>query len=249
MAQVVSNLLQNAAKYMDEGGVIALTVERESGRALIRVRDTGIGIRPEMLAHIFELFTQGERAVDRSRGGLGIGLTVVRKLVEMHGGAVSVRSGGPGKGSEFLVALPLLSAEEAHRAIAPRREAEPPAAPRRVLIVDDDKDASDSIATLSALWGHETRAAYDGPAALRIARELHPHIVLLDLGMPGMDGYEVARRLREEHGEGLRIVAVTGYGQEDDRRATRAAGFDEHLVKPFDPAVLRQLLNAAPLLC
>jgi len=243
LAQVLSNMLNNAAKYTEEGGRIDLTVESSGREAVIRVRDTGAGIAAEMLPNIFEMFAQVQGSVSRSEGGLGIGLTLVRKLVEMHGGSVAAFSDGLGHGSEFVVRLALLDdapsladgEAEAHR---PRK-----IPVRNVLIVDNNQDAADSLALLLRLADQEVRTAYDGPAALDLARAWPPDVVLLDIGMPGMDGLEVARRLR--HDLGLKqalLVALTGYGGEDDRRRSREAGFDAHLVKPADVRALRGLL-------
>jgi CheY-like chemotaxis protein/anti-sigma regulatory factor (Ser/Thr protein kinase) len=248
LAQVVSNLLNNAAKYTEEGGRIALAVGREGGEAVLRVRDTGVGIPAEMLGRVFDLFTQVDRGLDRSQGGLGIGLTVVRSLAEMHGGRVTAHSEGPGRGSEFVVRLPIA---DCGLGIADSQRANPqPAIPnpqtRRVLVVDDNVDAAESLALMLRAVGHEVRTAHDGPAALREAGALRPEVVLLDIGLPGMDGYEVARRLRQQEGLGQAlVVALTGYGQEEDRRRAAAAGFDVHLVKPADPEAVQQLVARA----
>lgn len=242
LAQVIGNLLNNAAKYTDEGGQITLTVGREGHEAVVRVRDTGAGLPPEMLPRVFDLFTQAESTLDRAQGGLGIGLTLVRSLVEMHGGSVQALSAGPGQGSEFVVRLPALAGEpEARAGAGPAAAA--PVAPRRVLVVDDNADSAESLALLLRLSGHQARTAYNGTSALAAARAFSPQVVLLDIGLPGMDGYEVARRLRAgAGGEKMVLVAQTGYGQEDDHRRSRQAGFDAHLVKPVDPGVLEALL-------
>jgi signal transduction histidine kinase len=244
LAQVVANLLTNAAKYTDAGGQVWLTVEQQEGEAVVRVEDTGRGIPAGMLARVFDLFTQVDAALDRVEGGLGIGLTLVRSLVEMHGGTVEALSDGPGQGSEFVVRLPVLveGPEAAREAPAGGSEGVPGPS-RRVLVVDDNRDAADSLALLLKLMGHEVRTAYDGPAALQEARAWRPEVVLLDIGLPGMTGYEVARRLREERPpEELLLVALTGYGQEEDRRRSQEAGLDLHFVKPVDPNALRDLL-------
>jgi two-component system CheB/CheR fusion protein len=247
LQQVLTNLLNNAAKYTDPGGEIRLTTAREDQEAVVRVRDTGIGIPPEMQARVFDLFMQADRATDRAQGGLGIGLTLVRRLVELHGGRVRVFSPGPGQGSEFTVRLPL-AAPAAAETPAPAVPAAEPAPsggrPKRVVVVDDNRDGAESLAMLLRLWGHDVLVAHDGPTALVKVKEERPDVVLLDIGLPGMDGYQVARRLRE-HGSGRPVlVALTGFGHEDARRRSREAGFDHHLTKPVDPADLQRLLAA-----
>jgi signal transduction histidine kinase len=231
LAQVFSNLLTNAAKYTPPGGHVHVTARREDGDGAISVRDDGQGIEPELLPRLFDLFVQGRRSGDQTYGGLGLGLTIVRSLTELHGGRVEVRSAGPGRGSEFVVRLPLLSGTEpSARARAPTSEGAN--GRRRVLVVDDNRDAADTLADALAALGHETRCAYDGLAAVQLARGFDPEVVLLDLGLPVLDGYEVARQIRAV-GTRARLVAVTGYGQESDRRRTRESGFDSHLVKPI----------------
>jgi PAS domain S-box-containing protein len=246
LEQVVANLLTNAAKYTQPGGHIRLTVAREGGQAVVRVRDNGIGIRPEMLPRVFDLFQQADRIPGRVSEGLGLGLTLVRRLVEMHGGSVEAHSDGPGRGSEFIVRLPLLSAAQ-NPAAGAAPEASPAAGgPLRILVVDDNVDGAKSLALLLRLeGGHEVRVAHDGPAALELARDFHPDVVFLDIGLPkGMDGYEVARRLRQQPGLGeALLVALTGFGQEEDRRRSLAAGFHAHLVKPVNPDLLREILQ------
>jgi len=247
LAQVVSNLLNNAAKYTEEGGRIQLSAANDGGEVVLRVRDNGVGIPPHMLSSIFELFTQVDRSLDRAQGGLGIGLTLVHKLVEMHGGRVEAFSGGTNQGSEFVVHLPLLSGEGMP---APLFDGVLPASGEsrrsRVLIVDDNADGARSLSMLLEMGGHEVRTCYDGPAALTEAELFCPEVVLLDIGLPGMDGFEVARRLRaREASPRPLLVALTGYGQAEDVRRSREAGFDHHLVKPADPAALTALLAAA----
>jgi len=239
--QILANLLHNAAKFTEPGGRIDLTAERHGDEVLVRVRDEGAGIDPELLPRVFDLFVQGERSLARSRGGLGIGLTLVRSLVERHGGTIEAASEGPGRGSELRVRLPLLAAPERREpAAAPEL---PAAAGSRVLLVEDNLDAAESLGELLRIWGHEVTVAHDGAAALGAVPEARPEVVLLDIGLPGMDGYEVASRLRATPGlAGLRLIAVTGYGQESDRRRARLAGFDHHLVKPVDLDRLRALL-------
>ncbi len=245
LAQVLANLLNNAAKYTDEGGQIWLTLAREGEEAVIRVRDTGVGIPPDMLASIFDLFTQVDRSLDRSQGGLGIGLTLVHRLIEMHGGRVAAVSAGPNQGSEFVVRLPVLSRQPTMRA-STNGGPEAAAAARRILIVDDNVDGAESLCLMLQLAGHVVRTVHDGTAALEVAPAFRPDVVLLDIGLPGMNGYEVARRLREQPElAGTLLVALTGYGQEEDRQRCREAGFQHHLVKPVDPPVLMRLLARA----
>jgi PAS domain S-box-containing protein len=248
LAQVVANLLINAAKYTPEGGHLWLEAERDGHELILRVRDNGVGIAPSLLPRVFDLFTQGARTLDRAQGGLGIGLTLVKRIVEMHGGAVEARSAGPGRGSEFIVRLPLVTVEP--RAAQPQTSHSPNDDEQRkrvrVLVVDDNADAADSIAMLLSLEGHEVLSVHAAHDALEAAQSFRPHLVLLDIGLPGMDGYEVARRLRSQQIERMRIVAITGYGQPSDRDRTRAAGFDQHLVKPIDPDTLHSLLGSMP---
>jgi two-component system CheB/CheR fusion protein len=248
LAQVLANLLSNAAKYTEPGGRITVTAEIEevhNGDApsvIVRIKDTGKGISTELLPRVFELFQQGQRTLDRSEGGLGIGLTLVRRLVELHSGRVRAASAGPGQGSEFTISLPLPTKPLAPLPPPATRPARP-AMPCRILVVDDNDDGAHTLAMLLKLWGHDFRLAHDGPSAVKIADSFRPEVVLLDIGLPGMDGYEVARRLREEAGlKDVFLVAVTGYGQDDDRRRSRESGFDHHLVKPVDPEALEQLL-------
>ena len=243
LAQVIGNLLHNSAKYSDEGQQIWLTVGLEKSEVVIKVRDTGIGIPAESLPRVFDLFSQADHSLDRSQGGLGIGLTLVRSLVEMHGGSVQAFSGGSGKGSEFVVRLPTAS-EIRPEAPAPKNAGRPVLPPaRRILVVDDNVDGAESLAMLLKLSGHEVITVHNGPAALEAARAVQPEIVLLDIGLPGMNGYEVARRLRQQpEMEKVLLVAVTGYGQEEDRRRSKNAGFDRHLVKPLTLDDLDKLL-------
>jgi signal transduction histidine kinase/DNA-binding response OmpR family regulator len=244
LAQVLSNLLNNAAKYTDEGGHIWLTVVREGDQAVFRVRDNGPGIPREMLRHIFDLFTQAEQSLDRAQGGLGIGLTLAQRLVELHHGSIEAYSEGPEQGSEFVVRLPAQAeGTVAETGGGPDKSLEP-TFHRRVLVVDDNVDAAESLAILVRLDGHEVRTAHDGPTALEVAETFCPEIVLLDIGLPAMDGYEVGRRLRSQpKGSEMLLAAVTGYGQEEDRSHCQQAGFDEHLIKPVDPEALRRLLQ------
>ncbi|MCU1385097.1 MAG: hypothetical protein JWL71_3794 [Acidobacteria bacterium] len=251
LAQVVSNLLTNAAKYTEPEGRVTIAAAADGGEIVLRVRDTGVGIVPDLLPHVFGLFVQGRQSLDRSHGGLGLGLTIVRSLVALHGGTVSVHSDGAGRGSEFVVRLPRLP--ERAPTMPPAHELAAEGLPRagdglRVLVVDDNEDAADMLIAALTLKGHETRVAHDGPGALRVCEEFRPDVALLDIGLPVMDGYELAERLQSAPGmERLRLIAVTGYGQDTDRRRSRAAGFDRHLVKPIDLETLEQALRSAPL--
>jgi signal transduction histidine kinase/ActR/RegA family two-component response regulator len=243
MTQVVGNLLHNASKYSEAQSPIALILEHEGEQALIRVQDQGVGISEEMLAHVFEPFTQIDRSIDRSEGGLGLGLALVRSLVELHGGSVQAQSGGIGKGSEFIVRLPALSSDSVRRLESRPKAASPKSQPRRILIVDDNIDAGDSLAVLLRLTGHEVSVARNGTRAIELVHDLQPDVGILDIGLPGMDGYELARRLRNEpHGRSMLLIAITGYGQEDDRKRAKQAGFNHHLTKPADPVQLAHLL-------
>jgi signal transduction histidine kinase/CheY-like chemotaxis protein len=247
LAQVIANLLTNAAKYTEEGGHIRLTVERQGGTAVVGVRDDGVGIPREMLASVFTLFTQVDRTLARSEGGLGIGLKLVKSLTELHGGTVEARSEGPGKGSEFVVRLPVLRTPQAPEAGKADRTAQGHSPPRRVLVVDDNVDAAESLAMLLRVGRHDVRTAHDGPTALRVAEAFRPEVMLLDIGLPRMDGYEVARRLRGQAVmKGVLLVALTGYGQEEDRRKSQEAGFDRHMVKPVQYDALMSLLAERP---
>ena len=243
LEQIVSNLLENAAKYTEPGGRIAVTLTHHDGQAVLSVRDSGIGLAPDDLGQIFDLFNQVDRSLSRSGGGLGIGLTLVRRVLELHGGTVEARSSGIGHGSEFIVRLPL--SEKAASAEMPPIHAEEvaqlPAPRRRVLIIDDNVDAAESLKMLAEDWGHEIAVAHDGPQALATVEEFHPEIALVDIGLPGMDGYEIARALRASHPE-MFLVAVTGYGSRDDRTKALAAGFDAHLVKPANFDELEAML-------
>jgi PAS domain S-box-containing protein len=243
LTQVFANLLNNAAKYTPQGGRISVVVERRDARAVVAVRDNGLGIPPEMLGKVFEMFTQINRHLGRAQGGLGIGLTLVKRLVEMHGGTITVRSEGEGKGTEFTVELPL-----AKRTKIPGEEKSMEhtnQTGRRILIADDNGDAADSLALMLELLGHATATTHDGQEALQVAESFHPDIVVLDIGMPRLNGYEAARKIREHPwGEKAVLIALTGWGQEEDRRRSREAGFDHHLVKPVDPPELIKLLEA-----
>jgi len=239
LSQVVLNLLNNAAKYSDQGGHIQLTVERDGGDAVLRVKDTGIGMAAGQLTHVFEMFTQVDQSLERSQGGLGIGLTLVRRLVELHGGVVEARSEGLGKGSEFVVRLPV--AVEASKPQAPGVEDEPAATKSslRILVVDDNQDGADSLSELLKVMGNDTRTAYDGQQGVALAEEYRPDVMLLDIGLPTLNGYEVCHLIRQQPwGQDVLLIAVTGWGQDEDRRRSHEAGFDHHIVKPVDPDAL-----------
>jgi len=244
LEQVVVNLLTNAAKYTEDGGHIWLTVEEDDTDCVLKVRDTGVGIAPELLPHIFDLFTQAERSLDRSQGGLGIGLALVHRLVEMHGGKVAVVS-VLGKGSEFVVRLPKVPTAETQSTSTPTVKAKPTGPSLRVLVVDDNVDTAGSLAMLLEETGHEVRLAHDGPAALEAALNYRPNVVMLDLGLPGLTGFEVAKRLRQQPVfKNVVLVAMTGYGQAADRQLSLEAGFNHHLVKPADFGKVLEILAA-----
>ena len=239
--QVVVNLLTNAAKYTEEGGHIWLTVEQEGDECVLKVKDTGEGIAPELLPYIFDLFSQAERSLDRSQGGLGIGLAVVKKLVELHQGRVEVHS-SLREGSEFIVRLPVAQIS-APPPSTPKEVVVPTGPPLRVLVVDDNLDAAESLAELLRALQHDVRTAHDGPTALQAALDHRPDVMLLDIGLPRMNGYEVAKRLRQQPVfSNAVLIAMTGYGQESDRESSRAAGFDHHLVKPADFGKVQEIL-------
>jgi signal transduction histidine kinase/ActR/RegA family two-component response regulator len=246
LTQVFSNLLNNAAKYTQHGGTIAVSAQVRSEMAIVRVTDNGRGIAPEALANIFDLFVQVGGTSASPEGGLGIGLTVVRQMVEMHGGTVEAHSAGLGHGSEFVVTLPLTT-EVAGGVVAtpPLAGAEPAGGGVRIVIVDDNVDVNDSLRLLLQIAGHEVYAAFDGATAIRLVQATRPQIVLCDIGLPGLDGYAVIRELRAQLGEAMPVmVAVTGFGQGSDRERVLTAGFDHHLVKPVDPALLLQMIAA-----
>ncbi len=248
LAQVFSNLLNNAAKYMAPGGRIWVSAQEEGGDVVVVVRDAGIGIPADILPRIFDLFTQAEVSLTRSRGGLGIGLNLARSQVQMHGGSIEAHSDGAGHGSKFIVRLPLAVGPKT--AVAqPQSDRQKPAASgtRRVLVVDDNEDAASSLALILQHMGNHTRTAYDGAEAVQAADEFRPDVMLLDIGLPTMDGHAVARKLREQPwGRSILLVAVTGWGQDQDRRQSEEAGFDLHMVKPLDIASLEKLM-AGPL--
>ena len=248
LSQVISNLLNNAAKYTDPTGHIWLTIAQDGADALISVRDTGIGISAEMLPRIFDMFMQADRSIDRSHGGLGVGLTVARRLVELHGGSISAASDGIGKGSTFTVRVPLSVAQpQAAEDLTRGIELPAAASPLRILVADDNRDAAESLAALLRMVGHEVRIAYDGVEAVGAASEYRPDAVVLDIGMPKMNGYDVAKKLRAEGaGKEMTIIAVSGWGQDADKQRSREAGIDHHLVKPLEPSALLRMLASKP---
>jgi PAS domain S-box-containing protein len=248
LIQVVSNLLDNAQKFTERGGRAEVSVQRDTtaAEAVLAVRDTGVGVAAEDLTNLFTAFAQADRSLDRTRGGLGLGLAVVKGLIEQHGGTVRADSAGPGRGSTFTVRLPL---EQEPQALGPNTAAGPQADQRRrVLVVEDNRDSADSLRLLLEASGHEVRVAYSGPEGVRTATEWLPDVVVSDIGLPGLDGYALARRLRHQPGmENALLAALTGYGAEEDRRRSREAGFDVHFVKPADPdALLRVLATGSP---
>ena len=242
LAQVFANLLNNSAKYTERGGHIWLTVERQGSDVVVMVKDTGVGIAPDMLAQVFEMFTQADRSLDRSQGGLGIGLSLVRRLVEMHGGRVEAHSEGLGKGSEFVVRLSVvltsdLAAQRANGDVALR-------SPKyRILVVDDNKDSAISLARLLRIMGHATQTAHDGLEAVEVAQKFRPDVALLDIGLPKSNGYDACRSIRgQPWSDGMILIALTGWGQEVDKCRSKEAGFNFHLVKPVDFGALEKLL-------
>jgi PAS domain S-box-containing protein len=241
LEQVLVNLLTNAAKYTPSGGEITLDADRVGDEVVLRVRDTGLGIPPEVLPHIFDLFVQAERTLARSEGGLGVGLTIVRKLVELHGGSISATSAGPGRGSEFVVRLPAAEGDLDATAAPEARSADRPAG--RLLIVEDNRDLARMLARHLRLLGWDVKEAHDGSEGIEVARAFRPDVILLDIGLPSQDGYAVARALRREGFVDTRIIALSGYGQEEDRLRSKAAGMDHHLTKPVDLQTIAELIG------
>ncbi len=242
LAQVFANLLNNSARYTERGGHIRLTVEQQGNDAVVKVRDNGVGIPADVLPRVFEMFTQGDRSLERSRGGLGIGLSLVKGLVEMHGGSVEAHSDGPGQGSEFVVRLSAVLASGRKR---PQEggNGNCRSSKYRILVVDDNRDSADSLALMLKLMGHELRTAHDGLEAVEAAGAFRPDVVLLVIGLPKLSGYDACRRIREQPwGEGMVLIAQTWWGQEEDKRRAQEAGFNFHMVKPVDPAALEKLL-------
>jgi CheY-like chemotaxis protein len=247
LAQVFSNLLNNASKYTEPRGRIWLLAERDGTDVHIRVKDTGIGIRPEMLRRVFDLFTQEDRSLERSQGGLGIGLTLARRLVEMHGGSIEAHSAGLGRGSEFMVRLPTIRAGDEASPPADAIRAAPVAPttfPRRILVVDDNRDSAMTLARLLNRRGHQVEVAFDGEDAIAAAVIFQPEVVLMDIGLPKINGYVAGRRILEQTASGnVVLIALTGWGQENDRRRALQAGFTHHLVKPVDFDALTRILG------
>jgi signal transduction histidine kinase/ActR/RegA family two-component response regulator len=243
LAQVFGNLLSNAVKFTEPGGRVALTAEQQGSDAVVSVKDTGVGISHNMLPKVFEMFTQANQELERTQGGLGIGLTLVERLVEMHGGSVKAFSEGPGHGSEFVVRLPGLIEKPKPQPPEPTASEQTGAA-RRILVVDDNRDSAESLALLLRLSGHETHMAHDGLEAVETAATFKPDVVLLDIGLPKLNGYDVCRRIRQQPGgNGIVLIALTGWGQDEDRRKSQEAGFNGHLVKPVDHSSLTKLLT------
>ncbi len=243
LAQVFGNLLNNACKYTEPGGKIRLTADRQGSDVLLKVKDSGVGILPEKLTSVFQMFSQVESSLERSQGGLGIGLTLVRRLVELHEGTVEASSEGLARGSEFVVRLPV-PIQNAEAGLQPEPIPERLMTARRILVVDDNRDAANSLSMLLKVTGNDTRTAHDGPEAIEQAEAYRPALILLDIGLPKMNGYDACRRIREQPwGKDIVMVALTGWGQEEDRRKSREAGFNGHLVKPVDYAALTRLLG------
>jgi CheY-like chemotaxis protein len=244
IAQAICNLLNNAAKYSERGKSIWITAGREEDHAVIRVKDEGIGIGPQLLPHIFEMFVQADRSLERSQGGLGVGLAIVKRVVEMHNGSVEAFSMGPGEGSEFTIRLPLVAATASALSGNGNGTSEKSTAVRRrILVVDDNIDGAHSLSLILSMMGHDVRTANDGETGFEQAAAFRPDVIFLDLGMPKQNGFEVAQAIRAQSwGQSMRLVALTGWGQEEDRRKSKEAGFNHHLVKPVDPAALERLL-------
>jgi CheY-like chemotaxis protein/nitrogen-specific signal transduction histidine kinase len=247
LSQVFWNLLNNAAKYTEPGGNIVLDVKPGRGEVAVCVRDTGIGIPPDMLSRVFDIFTQVDRSLEKSQGGLGIGLSIAKRLVEMHGGTIEARSDGHGRGSEFIVRLPARTGSPAQAQPEASAEPKPAKMRHRILVADDNPDSATTLSLMLEVLGNEVFVAHDGVEALDLARRHRPQAILLDIGMPRMNGYDACARIRAEPwGREPLIVALTGWGQEEDKNRSRAAGFDRHLVKPVEPATLEKIIEALP---
>jgi CheY-like chemotaxis protein len=242
LAQVFSNLINNACKYTEPNGHVWVTAKRQGSEVVVTVRDSGLGIPPDKLRSIFDMFAQVDRTLERSQGGLGIGLTLVKRLVEMHEGTVTAHSEGRGRGSEFVVRLPILLEDPRANSPGPTAEVTRTTA-RRILVVDDNRDSAASLAMLLKMAGNETCMTHDGLDAVRLAEQFRPDVVLLDIGLPKLNGFDVCRRIREQPwGKDLMLIALTGWGQQEDRIKSKDAGFDAHMVKPVDYTALMQLL-------
>jgi CheY-like chemotaxis protein len=243
ITQVFANLLNNAAKYTAPGGNINVRLERAEHEAMVTVRDSGVGIAPDLLPKIFEMFVQGDNVVEDAKNGLGLGLTLARDIVAIHGGTIEAKSNGAAQGSEFTVRLPLSAKQNVPAPASVRPGSESPKESKRVLIVDDNRNQARTLARLLEAMGHQATVAYDGPDALELAGEFNPDVALIDIGLPGMSGYEVARRLREQREfRDLVLVAQTGWGREEDRQRAMEAGFNYHLVKPIERDTFREIL-------
>jgi CheY-like chemotaxis protein/two-component sensor histidine kinase len=243
LAQVFMNLLTNAAKYTDQKGHISLTANRENGEVVVSVKDSGIGIPADKLPRLFDMFFQVDRTLERAQGGLGIGLSLVRRLVDLHGGTVEARSEGWRKGSEFIVRLPVFTCEHSIEEDKYVESDDGSRTKRRIVVADDNTDSAKSLAMLLRVSGHDVHLAHDGLAAVKLVEEVRPDLVLLDIGMPKLNGYEACRQIRKTAwGKDIALVALTGWGQDEDRHQTAEAGFDEHIVKPVEYASLLKLL-------
>jgi len=251
LEQIMVNLLNNAVKYTEHGGRIDVKARQEDGDAVIQVKDTGIGISVDLLPHIFDLFVRGDQSLARTSSGLGVGLTLVKRLVELHGGSVTVASEGPGKGSEFTITMPIVDIEDA--GMREEKSDVSPASPKaalrgkKVLVVDDNHDLIDALGAALRAFGHTVRVAYDGKSAIHAAGEMRPDVVLLDIGLPEMDGLAVARTLREKFGDSMELIALSGYGQEQDERKAHEAGFDRYVVKPIGLKELQEIVQVQAL--
>jgi CheY-like chemotaxis protein/two-component sensor histidine kinase len=247
ITQVITNLLTNATKYTPSGGLIHLGTRIEAQFLVIYVRDSGVGLTTAAMSHVFDMFTRIESEVSRDEGGLGIGLALAKGLVQLHGGRLEVNSAGSGEGSEFLICLPRSLVVEASTTQVVPSETKPEAKPRRILVADDNVDSAESMSMLLSLSGHEVHLAHTGADALKLAGQVRPEVAIFDIGMPDLTGYEVAERIRHEAwGKKMTLIAVTGWGQESDKRRARAAGFDHHLTKPVDPDKLEVLFDTPP---
>jgi len=247
LTQILGNLLNNACKFTDQGGRIRLVAEQEGMQAVIRVQDSGIGIAADQLSRVFEMFVQVDHSLERGQGGLGLGLALAKRLVEMQDGTIEANSGGPGKGAEFVVRFPALAVPVAGALESPSDAERPATIARRILVVDDNQDAANSLAMLLQFGGHDVHTAYNGVDAVAAAANLKPDVILLDIGLPGINGFEAGRQIRQQRSDRkVTLVALTGWGQDVDRRRSLEAGFDFHLVKPVEFSALEKILEAVP---